>query len=122
MARTKTKVYRVTAFLNQAQHDALQSLMTESMADTASQYLRNLIAETWRTRTLEKSRRPVGRPRRDDSAGQSSDTRAIEDEPRNIPHPDQFSDANRGTFMTQSEYDEWLDNHPWHKERLKRQS
>lgn len=117
MARQKKNIHRVTAFLNQAQYDAMMTMITENMADTPSQFIRSLITEAWRGRTEEKTRRPVGRPRKDDSPGQ-----VLDNELRNIPHPDQFSDANRGTFMTQSEYDEWMENHPWHKARLKGQS
>ena len=106
MARTKNKVRRVTLYLNQAQSDALNALMASHMADTPSAYLGRLIADTWNTRN-----KPAGRPKK--SVTDRSGDETEEEEPRDIPHPDTF--MNAGKFMTQSEYDAWLERHPDHR-------
>ena len=111
---TAPKTYRVVTFLNEVQNNALITLMADAMEDNTAQYLRVLITNAYRARNEERTKRPVGRPRTTDS---TPDTVPI-DEPRNIPHPDKISEGNRGKFITQSEYDEWLDNHPWHKAQL----
>lgn len=96
MARIKNKVARITVYLNKQQNDALTELMRETMSDTASAYIGLLIAKEWNApKKGAQSRR----------ASQPADTGG-EDEPRNIPHPDDF--ANPGVFMTKSEHEAYM--------------
>jgi len=98
MARIKNKVARITVYLNKQQDDALAALMREAMSDTASAYIGGLIAKEWNTpRKGAQAKRASTTP-----SGTASD----EDEPRDVPHPDDF--ANPGVMMNRSEYEAYM--------------
>lgn len=101
MARNKTKVVRYSVSLNEAENSILQALMYEDAKQDVSGYFGFLLSEVYKQRQ-EGKKRPVGRPKADTAGGVPEDAG-----PRNIPHPDTMMHA--GEFMTQAEYDTWLE-------------
>lgn len=85
--------------LNEAEAAILQTLMFEDAKEDVSGYFGFLLSEVYKTRQ-EGKKRPVGRPKTDENVSHDAG-------PRTIPHPDSM--MHHGEFMTQAEYDTWME-------------
>jgi hypothetical protein len=65
MGRTKTQVLKFLVSINDAQAEALQTLMEEDMQENRSQYIGMLITEVYKNRRKVEEKRPVGRPKKE---------------------------------------------------------
>lgn len=106
MARIKTKVEKFNVSLSEPQSLALRGMMEEDMQTEKSNYMGLLIMWEARRRKEQREARRPGRPRKDSEQSSSADE---ENEPRNIPHPDQI--MNRGRLLTLSEYEAYNEIH-----------
>ena len=91
---------RVLLMLSPEREAKLKEMMLEDFEEDTpvSAYIARLISQESKRRSLDKGKRPQGRPRK-------GEVEEEDDEPRNIPHPDQT--MNPGVYMTLSEVEAW---------------
>lgn len=94
------KSKKIAITLTDIKIDMLEVMMAEDneQGEPLAGYIVSLIAKEKTRRDQDKQKKGAGRPRKDDYNYMSE-----EDEPRNIPHPDQ--DMNKGVMLTRSEYE-----------------
>jgi len=88
---------KVFISLTPGQDGYIQQIMARNFRTTYTEAIGDLIAMC---RKYEEANTPPPPP----SVTRNTDPQE-QDEPRNIPHPDQLNDENKGTFLTQTEYD-----------------
>ncbi len=86
---------RIFITLSDAQHELLKSVMEMDTANNVSAYFAMLLTN----RKDEKTKRPAGRPRKEDESE--------EEEIANIPNPNKM-DAKYRPLLTKTEYDGWM--------------
>ena len=66
MAKKKNKVARYYVSLNEPQDRILWEMMKEDAQTDISSFIGFIIVSEWKARQLEKAKKPVGRPRKED--------------------------------------------------------
>jgi hypothetical protein len=88
-----SKRYLIT--LNDAQQEVLDVLMTEALATSPSAYLASLVVEAWKNKNKKVPR----------SRSSKEGPEQIDEDARDIPHPDQI--FHKGQFLTATELEAW---------------
>jgi hypothetical protein len=84
MSKQKHKVARWWLSVNEPQKKMLDEMMKEDAQTDVSTYFGFLIAEVYKARQLEKNRRPVGRPRKEEDEDEYQEPNYDDDLPKDI--------------------------------------